>query len=358
VAAAADHLALRGGVRLKKDDIHPAAKDLKRMGCVEIADRILSMNGRSTLDMGRGEMIRAALTTSDFPSLLANVANKSLIAGYAEANATHRPWTASREVPDFKPATLVALSEAPALEEVPEAAEYTFGALDDAKESASVKTYGRLLRLTRQALINDDLSAFTRLPQAFGSSAVRLEADLVYQKLTSNPTMSDTKALFHADHGNLAASGAALSVTSLGAARAAMRKQKGIQGLAHLDPAPKFLIVPVALETQAEAILASLADPEAMALNEIPAYVQGFGWVRGLTLIADPRLDEASATAWYLAADPVQHESIARLYLQQQTEPFLDEDVEFTTDAIAVKCRHDFGAVVVDYRGMYKNPGA
>ena len=128
-----------------------------------------------------------------------------------------------------------------------------------------------------------------------GAAARRLEADMVFGMLTSNPVLGDGHALFSAEHSNQGAS-LPLTFAGLAAARSAMRKQKGIAGLAHLDPQPKFLIVPVGLETQAEQLLASLVDPARN--NNTP----NSEFIRGLTLVADPRLDAASATTWYLGS--------------------------------------------------------
>jgi len=105
--------------------------------------------------------------------------------------------------------------------------------------------------------------------------------------------MADGAALFHADHKNLAGSGAAISVTSLGAARTAMRLQTGING-AILNIVPRYLIVPAALESDAETILAALARPD----QSNPG-VANAEFIRNLELVVDPRLDADSATAWY-----------------------------------------------------------
>ncbi|WP_095948022.1 hypothetical protein [Variovorax boronicumulans] len=53
--------------------------------------------------------------------------------------------------------------------------------------------------------------------------------------------------LFEADHGNLAEADAALAVGLLGAGLAAMCKQKGLAG-EYIDPQPRLLIVPAALQ--------------------------------------------------------------------------------------------------------------
>ena len=349
MAAACDTLLMRAGIPVA--DPHPAVVDLKRFSIATMAERILSMHGIAHREMGKAELIQAALSTSDFPKLLANVGGKALRTGYEMAPATHAVWTAEREVADFKQQSLVALSFAPDLEKVREHAEYKFGKFSEAAESFSVETFGKIVAISRQALVNDDLGAFTRIPQAYGASARRLEADLCYAKLTGNPTMSDGVALFHADHGNLAASGAPISVASLSEARAAMRSQKGLDGIGYFDPQPRFLIVPVYLETMAEALLASLVDPSKNNDATNPA------WVRGLTLVADPRLDAASTFAWYLAADPNQVETVIRAYLAGSERPYLEEDDEFVRDVISHKARLDVGVGVIDSRGLYKNPG-
>lgn len=348
-AAATDVLAARSGLPLKEP--HPAARDLQRMGIVGMAEAILSMQGLMPTDRSPSSVIHAAMTTSDFPSLLSGTANKFLRDGYEFSSNGFVQFTAEREVPDFKPNTLVNLSEAPGLQTVPERGEYRHGYMTDSASTFQLETSGKIISLTRQMLVNDDLSAFTTIPRAFGASARRLEADKVYAKLTANAALGDGVALFHATHNNLGTA-AAISVNSLGLARAAMRKHKGIGGLGYLDVQPRYLIVPVALETTAEQLLASLVDPSKSNDTGNAAFI------RGLTLIADPRLDDDSAVSWYLAADPKQVEGILRAYLQGEQRPHLEEEISFKTDAISYKVRLDFAAGVVDYRALYKNPGA
>lgn len=346
VAAATDALMIRAGLRVENPA--PQARDLQRHSLVTLAETALSRRGISTRSMSRPEIISAAMTGSDFPNLLSNVAGKSLRRTYDEEPGTAAIWTAERDVVDFKPQTVAALSAAPELLEVSEGGEYTYGAFSDSAETFSVKTYGRVFEITRQALINDDLGAFTNQPAAFARSARRLESDLVYAKLTGTSALSDGNVLFHASHGNLAAA-AALSLTSLAAARALMRKQKGLAGEI-LDPQPKYLIVPVALETTAESLISSLFTPAD------PSGVNS--WARGLTVVADPRLDVSSTTAWFLAADPMQFDTIVRAYLAGQERPYFEENQKFERDAMSIKSRLDFAVGVIDWRGLLKNPGA
>jgi hypothetical protein len=345
-AAAADAILMRAGFEVKKP--HQAAPSLKRKTIVQLAEDILSMNGKRPLGTNASAVIQAAQSTSDFQHLLGTVTGRALQMGYNTAQATHAVWTGERDVQDFRQQTLIQLSEAPGLEKVNEGAEYTSSTFSEAAESFSIETFGRIVSLTRQALVNDDLNAFTRIPAAFGASARRKEADLVYGKLLGNPTMSDGDALFHSNHGNLSTANLTISVTGLGEARAAMRKQKGLQGMEYIDPMPRFLIVPVALETEAEELLASLVNPARSNDTANPE------WIRSLTLVADPRLDADSEATWYLAASPAQMDTLIRAYLAGEQRPYVEENAEFVRDVTSFKTRLDVGVGVIDWRGLFK----
>src|SRR5690606_16294777 len=174
--------------------------------------------------------------TSDFPYILEAVITKTLRAGYTNPPRTFVPWARQATLPDFKEVSRVQLSGAPDLKRVVEGAEYEFGALGDGAEKYRVQKYGRIVHITWETIVNDDLDALTRIPQLFGASAADLESDIVYGILNGNPAMADGKALFHADHGNLAGSGAALIdavnpdpqvANPIAAMRTAMLLQKG-----------------------------------------------------------------------------------------------------------------------------------
>ncbi len=353
--AATDALLLKNNIRPKL--LHPSARDVMGMSLTDMARTLLSQSG-GTIRRGlfgvksetSHDVIKAAMTTSDFPLLLENVASKSLMTGYESEPASHRTWVNQTDVADFKLQKRVALSEAPYLEPVLEAGEYKYGSMKEKGEGFALGTFGKIISLTRQMMINDDLNALTKIPNALGRSAARLEADKVYSILTGNPLMADGLALFHASHKNLMTA-AALSIASLADARAAMRKQKGLQG-AILNIVPRFLIVPAALESEAEQLVATLVDPTKQ--NATPQHA----WIRGLEIVVNARLDEASGVSWYLAADFNQVDTIEVAYLQGQRGAFIDQETNFDTDALKIKCRLDFQAAPIDWLGLIRNPGA
>jgi hypothetical protein len=190
-----------------------------------------------------------------------------------------------------------------------------------------------LFSITRQAIINDDLTAFTDIPRKMGRAAARTVGDLVFSILTSNPTMSDGVALFHASHNNLAGSGAAITAASVGAGRTAMRTQK--DGKATLNIRPSFLLVPAALEDTAQVLMTSETDPS-KTNSRVPNPVRNAAEV-----IVDARLEAASTIAWYLAADPSVFDTIEVGYLDGIAAPFLDQQDGWTIDGVEYKVRID-----------------
>lgn len=293
--------------------------------------------------------------TSDFPSLFANVANKRLRTAYTDNPGTYDLWARrAPNAPNFKNIDVVQLGAAPELLQTNEHGEFKYGSMSDGKETYNVITYGRIVNLTRQAIMNDDLRAFDRLITAFGNSARRLENRLVYAQLTANAALSDNVALFHADHANLGTgSGSALAIASLTAGRTAMRKQTGLQGEV-LNIAPAYLIVPAALEQTAYQLTSSAYVPATKAeINEFRA-----GGRTSVEPIVEPLLDATSATAWYLAANSNQIDTVEYCYLDGAEGPVIETEVGFEVDGVSYKCREDFATKAIDYRGLYRADGA
>lgn len=332
--------------------LEDAARQYRGMTLLELARESLGNAGVNTRGLSRDEVATRALhSTSDFPEILSAVTNKTLRQAYEAYPRTFMLFCRQVLATDFKAMHRVQLGEAPQLLEVGESGEFKRGTLGESKESYKVKTYGRVVAITRQTLINDDLDAFTRIPAMYGNSIAQLESDVVWGIITANPAMADGNALFHTTHKNLAGTGTALDVGSVGAARAAMAKQTGLDKKTVLNVRPAFLIVPASLELKAEQLVAQNLVPAATS-SVVPQSI------RTLAPISEPRLDAASETAWYLAANPNQIDTIEYAYLEGQQGAYIETRNGFDVDGVEIKCRLDFGAKAIDWRGLYKNPGA
>ncbi|MGM0562819.1 MAG: prohead protease/major capsid protein fusion protein [Pseudomonadota bacterium] len=300
-----------------------------------------------------GEALARSHSTSDFSNIMADVAHKSVLKGYEETAETYRAICSIGNLSDFKASKRIGLSAFEDLEKVAEGGEFPHGTVGDRGEEIQLATYGKLFNITRQAIINDDLSLLSRIPMGMGRAAARKLGDLVYGVLINNPNMSDAKALFHTDHNNLAGSGAAISVTTLDAARVAMATQKDSASNAKaLNIRGRYLVVPVAMETKAKQLIASEKDPTTKGAFDPNPFYNAF------EVIADPRLDAASSTAWYVLADPNQFDGIELAFLNGQQAPYMEQEQGFNRDVASFKVRIDAAAAPMEYRTFWKNPGA
>jgi hypothetical protein len=153
--------------------------------------------------------------------------------------------------------------------------------------------------------------------------------------------------LFDAAHGNLAGAATAINDVTLGAGRAAMRKQIGLKGRV-LNLTPSFLIVGPDKESEANKYTsASFVAAKAGDIN--PNYNTS------LEVVVDPRI---LGNSWHLSATPALVDTIEYAYLEGEQGLFTETRQGFEVDGLQIKARHVFGAKAIDWRGMYKNAGA
>ena len=350
-AAASDGILLRAGKVIEKPA--PGATDLRGMRLRDLAVDCVLRKGRANAHrMDDDALFREALTPdSQFSGILDNTVNKSMAQAYRAAVTTYQAWTSRGSLVDFKATKIYQISEAGELEEMTQSGEFKFDEVQDQGVSRSLATFGRSWGFTRQALINDDLGMLVRVPEAYVRAAARGINKLVYKQLNDNVTIYDTKALFHTDHANLAGTGDYIGTSTVSAGRTAMRKQKNLRGLETLNIAPSFLLVPAALETDSQQFLWSIADPAGDHSGVANVFRNA------LSLVVDAEIDTTHEYAWYLAAAPGDIDTIEVAFLNGSDMPKLESQVGF--DFLGIKWRIfiDYGVTVIDYRGLYCNPG-
>lgn len=347
-AAAQDAVLMAAGIPVA--DAAPGAQELRGHSMVELAREALQREGLKANFGDNMELARQAInSTSTFPAIMANLANKSVMVGFNEAETTYQIWAGKGSNRDFKEAARVALSEAGNLELVPEGGQFQQDFLGEASARTKVATYGKLFSLTRQAIINDDLGLFSKIATKYGSAAKRLVNKMVYAQLTGNVKMQDGVALFDSKHGNVAGTGEALSVKAIAKAITAMRRQKGITGDATLNITPKYLVVPPELEMTAYQIVNSTAAVDGVNSGVVNPYKGRF------VVVADAELTDPDA--WYLVADASQHDTIEVTYLNGVETPRLETRQGFDVDGIEYKVAFDCGVSALDFRGVFKNAG-
>lgn len=328
---------------------------LRELARASLADRNIGVATLRPMDMVGLSFTHDA---SDFGNILLDASARSLLSGWEDAEETYHLWTRQGRLSDFKVANRVGLGSMSTLREVRPGAEYKYITLGDTGETIRLATYGEIFSINRQAIINDDLDALSAIPRLMGAAARATIGDLVYDTLINNGKMKDGKPLFDASRKNLfTGAGSALSIAAMSAAKTAMALQKGKpakegEKARTLNVRPAFLLCPVALEDQANQLIRSTSVPTAQVNAGVVNPIQNFAQV-----IGEPRLDDNSSSAWYLAAKK-DSDTIEVAYLDGVDTPYIDQMEGFTSDGIATKVRIDAGVSALDARGLNKSNGA
>ena len=327
----------------------------------ELAREFLERGGTKTRGMDKMELVGKAFmqrtggmnSTGDFPVLLENTLHKTLLAAYNTTPDTWRRFCKTGTVSDFRPHPRYRQGSFGVLETVNEGGEFRNASIPDGeKQSITAGTKGRIVALTRQAIINDDMGAFNDIATRLGrAAALTIEVD-VYALLAANPTMGDGVALFHADHGNIG-TGAAISVASIDADRVLMAQQQDVAENEYLELRPAVLVLPVGLGGQARVINQAQFDTDkiANARNQEPNKVVGLY----RDIVDTARL---SGTTRYSFADPGIAPVIEVVFLNGQQSPYMEMQQGWRSDGTEWKIRLDFGVGAIDWRGTVRNAGA
>ncbi len=296
------------------------------------------------LSEASGPMITRAMSTSDVPLILAASAEKSIANIYNAQPRSFESWVKKDVLRNYKTHSRVASSQFSDLAEKAENGEFTYSFISEEGESVSIKRYGRILGLTKEAMVNDDLGALGQVIAEAGAAAARLENRLVYSKLAANGVMSDSVALFHGTHSNLGTAGA-ISETTLEELSKSMMKQKSVGGVENLNLIPRFLICGPDNLVSAKKMLAQISPTQSSSSNPFSGAYE---------IVCDA---EISNKNWYLAADPASVDTVTLYRLQGEETPRVYMKAnDFNTGDFALKIEHSCGAGITNYRGLAKNP--
>lgn len=349
------------GFETRGEEISLDPGEFRGLTMVDLARQALERAGVRTAGMRKVELIGAALTqrgggmnsTGDFAVLLESTLHKMLLASYAVTSDTWSRFCKRGSVSDFRPHNRYRLGTFGRLDKVNEHGEFTNKQIPDGeKQSISADTFGNIIAITRQALVNDDLGAFTDLAMRLGQAGrLSIEID-VYALLALNgglgPAMEDGDTLFHANHNNLGA-GSALSVAGLDADATIMAEQTDPSGNEVLDLEPEVLLVPRGLKGQAIATVQAEFDVDQVGGRKPNA-------VRGLVddIIGTARL---AGTRRYMFAAPGAAPTIEVVFLDGQDEPYIEVQDGWRVDGSELKVRLDYGVGAIDWRGAVTDEG-
>ncbi len=295
---------------------------------------------------------RAFHTTSDFPALLSAAANKMLLAAYQPAQPTYRTIFLRRDFRDFKPHRHLRVGDFPNLSPLLENGEIQAGTMSESQEFVYLQTFARRIRVTRQMLVNDDLGAFSDFASMIGRRVAEFENATAYGLLNTasgdGPTLVTGNAPVFATsaaRANKANAGTALDLANLATGRAAVMRQKTLDGLPISIGAAMRLLVGPNQELPARQLTVSVQANQTSAANVYAGFIQP---------LVEPLIP---ANRWYLVADPLASPIYVYGYLNGAEGPQVTTGPVTGVDGVEISVIFDFGVGAIDWRGAWFNPG-
>jgi phage major head subunit gpT-like protein len=347
------------------------SRDLRGIGLNELMHRVIQAAGmyarpgrmsdetiRTAFEADRALKAAASgFSTISLSGILSNVANKALLEAYTAVGSIATRICAQTDVNDFKQVTRYRLTGQGTFEKVGPDGELKHAQVTEESFTNQIDTYGKIIALTRQMMINDDLGAFLQIPRILGRQSALAVESAVFTLLLSNPSN-----FFSAGNKNLiTGASSALQISSLTTAEQTFADQTDKDGKPILLTAA-ILLVPTALKVTAQQLMTETRVNETTTTDKPkPANNPHAGKWEPL---ASPYLNSqgiagGSATAWYLLANPNDVAAMEIAYLRGQRSPVI-ESGETDFDTLGMKWRgyFDFGVAMQDFRAAVKSTGA
>lgn len=335
--------------------------EFRGMTLLDLARHCLTVAGVSTRGLTVDQTFKLALTArspysaiADFPVLLENVMNKSLLAAYAITPDVWRQFVKVVTVADFRDANFYRTGSFGTLDSLGENDEYKLkGIPDGAKTSINVATKGNLINVSRQLLINDDMGALNDLITKLGrAAALSIEVDffaLLALNSGAGPTIAGNP-MFHSSRGNIGTA-SAISTAAFDADRTLMRAYKDISGNDYLDVRPSLLLLAPGQYAAAKVVNNSAYDHDGTKMQK-PNSVQGLF----RDIIDSPRI---SGTKRYMFVDPQVIPAFVCAFLEGSGEaPTFESKDGWNVDGAEMKVRLDYKVQPFDPLGALYNAGA
>jgi len=307
-------------------------------------------------DPAKLRRMQAAFDSTTFSYVLGNTLYRRLVQDYREISdyGLSRLISTKRNAKDFRPLQSVRIAYFGDIPDVnPQALDYAdLGTLSDEKIEYTLNQKGGIITITRQMIINDDMSAIQKILNRLPRAARRTVAKRVWNLFINNATYKgDNKAVFHTDHGNLGSAAYAIASALAGETAMELQTEPGSNERLMLRP------VTVAFPSQLFGIVSNVNtyQPQAVTVDNANAM---FNFFKSEGIIECPFMTDA--TDWMMFADPNEVEIVEIAYLNGQETPemFVADNPAvgqfFVGDKMQYKLRHEYEADIVDFRGAYK----
>ncbi|MGY6217739.1 phage major capsid protein [Methylolobus aquaticus] len=274
--------------------------------------------------------VMAGASTSDFRSALADTC-RGLVAKSFEVATDHREFAQIVESPDLRTFTL-ADAVGDEVDAVNESGEYATSSVTTSEgQSLQVSRFGRILSVSPDVLINDELASVWRAVDSISSSAGRLEARLLTGLLAGVPALPDGPMF---DATNSVAVGDPFNVAGFSAATALLRGQRAAPGGHELNLKPRFVLTNPAHEWVVRQILALCGQTADVTVYPHPALSPG--------------------VAYWLAGSG-EHAALGLCFLGRQDRPVVTIRPPSVADSLlSIKVEHYVGGALLGRTGIVR----
>lgn len=292
----------------------------------------------------------SGFSTINLPGILGNVANKVLLEAFTRVDATYDRIADQADFSNFYMHSIFRLQATGEFAKIGGDGELKHGTMEQDPYFNKVDTYGLMLTMSRQDIINDDLNSFRSL-----TAQLARRARIAVEKALYLLVAESADVFYTAARGNRLTT-TPLDITGLGSAEAALLGQVDANG----DPIyaqPRFLVVPSSLKFMAEQIWSSRNVMDFTANKARPTDNPYMGRFEP---ISSPFLNNASVpgfspTTWYLIADPLMLPAFQVAYLDGRRAPTIETaETLFNVLGLQMRSYWDFGLARIDYRGAVK----
>lgn len=311
---------------------------------------------KAAFNSGRPAIHASGFSTLSISNVISNTANKFIMRGWNMIDQACLQLAKIQPVNDFKTITTVSLTDTVTYEKVGATGEIKHGTLGDLTYTNKADTYARMLAITRQDIINDDLGALTDVPMKLGNGAMKKLNDIFWTEYLGLVGAS----FFAAGNSNINTGVATMTEAGLDATYVIFKDQTNPDGTP-LGVEPALLVVPTALEGAARRLMSSENFNNGSTSNEGSNNI----WANRFQVVSSPYISNSSYTGntsvgWWLLANPEELPVIAIAALFGQIEPTVDTaEADFNVLGVQMRGYSDVGVSDQEYRGgVYADGGA
>jgi hypothetical protein len=288
-------------------------------------------------------------STYDVSGILGNVLNRMVVDYFGKVDTTAMMRiTAVRPTRDFRDVESYAITSDMQFERLAPGGEIRHGSFGEQVYRNRAETFARMITITRQDIINDDIGALDRIAQALGRGGALALLHRFWTVFIANT------AFFSTANGNfLDGAGTALDLDSLTDAKVLFNQQTDPNGKP-MNISPRILLVPPELEATARTILQSqlivIAGDADRTLGDANIHAGT------LDLAMSRELSNLSYTGfsdkkWYLLAEPSEVPAIQTMFLNGVDRPTIENaQADFNMLGISLRGYFDFGVALQEPR--------